>query len=45
MLRNMLDTHICIYTIKNNPAAVRAGDHMYISSIVLTELLHEAAQG
>ena len=47
MLRYMLDTNICIYTIKNKPAAVRAQfqkhqDHMCISSIVLTELLYGA---
>lgn len=47
MLRYMLDTNICIYTIKNNPAAVREKfqqhqHHMCISSIVLTELLYGA---
>ena len=47
MLRYMLDTHICIYTIKNNPAAVREKfqqhqNHLCISSIVLSELLYGA---
>lgn len=47
MLRYMLDTNICIYTIKNNPAAVREKfgrhqHHLCISSIVLSELLYGA---
>ena len=47
MLRYMLDTNICIYTIKNNPAAVREKfqqhqNHLCISSIVLSELLYGA---
>ena len=49
MLRYMLDTNICIYTIKNNPAAVREKfqqhqNHLCISSIVLSELLYGADQ-
>ncbi len=47
MLRYMLDTNICIYTIKNNPLAVREQfnkhqHHLCISSIVLSELLYGA---
>lgn len=47
MLRYMLDTNICIYTIKNNPAIVREKfqqhqHHLCISSIVLSELLYGA---
>lgn len=43
----MLDTNICIYTIKNNPAIVREKfqqhqHHLCISSIVLSELLYGA---
>ena len=47
MLRYMLDTNICIYTIKNNPLSVREQfnrhqHHLCISSIVLSELLYGA---
>ena len=47
MLRYMLDTNICIYTIKNNPLPVREQfnkhqHHLCISSIVLSELLYGA---
>ncbi|MDO4433320.1 MAG: tRNA(fMet)-specific endonuclease VapC [Alysiella sp.] len=47
MLRYMLDTNICIYTIKNNPAIVREKfqqhqHHLCMSSIVLSELLYGA---
>lgn len=47
MLRYMLDTNICIYTIKNNPVAVREKfqqhqRHLCISTIVLNELLYGA---
>lgn len=47
MLRYMLDTNICIYTIKNSPIAVRDKfqqhqHHMCINSIVLSELLYGA---
>lgn len=43
----MLDTNICIYTIKNNPAIVREKfqqhqHHLCMSSIVLSELLYGA---
>ncbi|MDO4997897.1 MAG: tRNA(fMet)-specific endonuclease VapC [Neisseria sp.] len=46
-LRYMLDTNICIYTIKNKPQAVREyfqqhAQHLCISSIVLSELLYGA---
>lgn len=43
----MLDTNICIYTIKNRPAQVREYfnqhyNELCISSVVLTELLYGA---
>ncbi|MCH2558834.1 MAG: tRNA(fMet)-specific endonuclease VapC [Alcanivorax sp.] len=47
MLKYMLDTNICIYTIKNRPAAVRAAFRerqgaLCISSVTLMELIHGA---
>lgn len=47
MLKYMLDTNICIYTIKNRPAEVREhfkanSNRLCISSVVLSELLFEA---
>ena len=47
MLKFMLDTNICIFTIKNKPASVRAafGRHtgqMCISAITLMELIYGA---
>lgn len=47
MLRYMLDTNICIYVIKNHPAAVRNkfnqfAAHLCISSVTLAELLYGA---
>ncbi len=47
MLRYMLDTNICIYVIKNRPAAARQrfnqyGDQLCISSVTLAELLYGA---
>jgi type I site-specific restriction-modification system R (restriction) subunit len=45
MLRNLLDTNICIYVIKERPRSMleifnRHGGHMAISAITLAELLH-----
>ena len=45
MLRYMLDTNICIYVIKNRPAALRdrfnsLADQLCISAITLAELLY-----
>ena len=45
MLKYMLDTNICIYTIKNKPQAVREALHygrMCISSVTLMELIYGA---
>ena len=47
MLKYMLDTNICIYTIKNRPAAVRVAFRerqgaLCISSVTLMELIHGA---
>ncbi|WPP00697.1 tRNA(fMet)-specific endonuclease VapC [Pseudomonas sp. HR96] len=47
MLKYMLDTNICIYTIKNKPAVVRdrfvgAQEQLCISSITLMELIYGA---
>ncbi len=47
MLKYMLDTNICIYTIKNRPMQVREYftnnyNRLCISSVVLTELLYGA---
>ena len=47
MLRYMLDTNICIYTIKNHPAQLRDlfnqhSDQLSISSITLAELFFGA---
>lgn len=47
MLKYMLDTNICIYTIKNKPQAVRGrfnacARQLCISTIVLNELLYGA---
>ena len=44
MLKYVLDTNICIYTIKNRPPAVRAtfnkhANQLAISTVTLTELL------
>lgn len=47
MMRYMLDTNICIYTMKNKPAEVRAAfsqhsGQMCISSVVAMELFYGA---
>ena len=47
MLRYMLDTNICIYGIKGQPATLRekfnqTAEHLCISSVVLAELLFGA---
>lgn len=47
MLKYMLDTNICIYTIKNKPQAVREAfnqhyERMCISSVTLMELIYGA---
>tara|TARA_B100000949_G_C13884250_1_gene285939 strand:+ start:106 stop:510 length:405 start_codon:yes stop_codon:yes gene_type:complete len=47
MLKYVLDTNICIYTIKNRPPAVRAtfnkhANQLAISTVTLTELLYGA---
>jgi tRNA(fMet)-specific endonuclease VapC len=47
MLRYLLDTNICIFTIKNRPAPVRArfqqfADQLCISSITWMELVYGA---
>lgn len=47
MLKFMLDTSICIFTIKNRPQEVRAAfkrhhDQMCISSVTLMELIYGA---
>lgn len=47
MLKYMLDTNICIYTIKNKPEAVREAfnqhhGRMCISSVTLMELIYGA---
>ncbi|PWC14316.1 VapC toxin family PIN domain ribonuclease [Brenneria roseae subsp. americana] len=47
MLKYLLDTNICIYTIKNKPQEVRAAFYRYygqfaISSITLMELIYGA---
>ncbi|MDU6412330.1 MAG: tRNA(fMet)-specific endonuclease VapC [Yersiniaceae bacterium] len=47
MLKYMLDTNICIYTIKNKPQAVRDAfnqhyGQMCISSVTLMELIYGA---
>lgn len=47
MLRYMLDTNICIYVLKHQPAAVREAfnrhsEHLCTSSVVLAELLYGA---
>lgn len=47
MLKYMLDTNICIFTIKNRPQEVRAAfkrhhDQMCISSVTLMELTYGA---
>ena len=47
MLKYMLDTNICIFTIKNKPAAVREAFHRHhgqlcISTITLMELIYGA---
>lgn len=47
MLKYMLDTNICIYTIKNKPQAVREAfnqhyGRMCISSVTLMELIYGA---
>ena len=47
MLKYMLDTNICIFTIKNKPQVVREtflrhAEHMCISAITLMELIYGA---
>ncbi len=47
MLKYLLDTNICIYTIKNKPQELREAFHHYygqfaISSITLMELIYGA---
>ncbi len=47
MLKYMLDTNICIFTLKNRPAHMRDtfkrhSGQMCISTVVLTELIHGA---
>jgi tRNA(fMet)-specific endonuclease VapC len=47
MLKYMLDTNICIFTIKNKPPVVREAfrqhyDRMCISSVTLMELIYGA---
>ncbi|MBF8224007.1 type II toxin-antitoxin system tRNA(fMet)-specific endonuclease VapC [Halomonas sp. 328] len=47
MLKYLLDTNICIYTIKNKPPAVREAFHRHhgqlaISTITLMELIYGA---
>ena len=47
MLKYLLDTNICIYTIKNRPQSVRAAfnrhaNQLAISTVTLTELLYGA---
>ena len=47
MLKYMLDTNICIYTIKNRPQQVRSAfnrfhDQLCISSVCLMELVYGA---
>lgn len=47
MLKYMLDTNICIFTIKNKPIAVREkfnlhANHLCISTVTLMELIYGA---
>lgn len=47
MLRYMLDTNICIYTIKNRPAYIRDSFNLHhgrlcISTVTLSELIYGA---
>ena len=47
MLRYMLDTNICIYTLKNHPPHLREvfnqhADQLCVSSVTLAELLYGA---
>ena len=49
MLRYMLDTNLCIRVLRDRPAAVRRrfnenSEGLCISTVVLTELLHDAAK-
>lgn len=49
MLRNMLDTNLCIRVLRDRPAALRPrfnaeAETLCISTITLTELLHGAAR-
>ncbi len=49
MLRYMLDTNLCIRVLRDRPQSVRArfnaeADGLCLSTIVLTELLHGAAE-
>ena len=49
MLRNMLDTNLCIRVLRDRPAALRPrfnaeAETLCISTITLTELLHGAAK-
>jgi len=49
MLRYLLDTNLCIRVLRERPASLRdrfnrEADGLCISTIVLTELLHDAAK-
>src|SRR5476651_1495847 len=49
MLRNMLDTNLCIRVLRDRPAGLRSrfnaeAETLCISTITLTELLHGAAR-
>jgi tRNA(fMet)-specific endonuclease VapC len=49
MLRYLLDTNLCIRVLRDRPPTLRdrsndAADSLCISTIVLTELLHDAAK-
>ncbi len=49
MLRNMLDTNLCIRVLRDRPASLRPrfdaeAETLCISTITLTELLHGAAK-
>ncbi len=49
MLRNMLDTNLCIRVLRDRPAGLRPrfnaeADTLCVSAITLTELLHGAAK-
>ncbi|RAI57586.1 tRNA(fMet)-specific endonuclease VapC [Roseicella frigidaeris] len=49
MLRHMLDTHLCIRVLRDRPLGLRSRfnaevETLCISTITLTELLHDAAK-